>query len=340
MPTAEARAYSLQEQRALEEIAIATSAAISALFERSIRDGKVDEETLRFEYGLIMTGAMTAAAQTKTAYLQSFAQAAGKDPFNIPARLLRPTAADVLVPDATFDGAVGRATGLRDKWMDDLRRQQLDLMKSVSDQLTDTLPDVAERAVQRQATRMAATRLGSLAESTVMSTADFVQREVLGPDRRIAALRRVVHPGACDRCVTVAKVLVFKRDPALRHDQCRCSFEPVFNDDPAYRERIALYTRNSLARPGSRYEDGLGTRSTRGARFARYRGRRQLAAARMREESFTIQDSWNKLLMTEQQRLAQMVKTIPSNSYKDWAVMVSANQAEVGGGLLPVITRK
>lgn len=314
MTTAEARAYSIQEQLLLERIAAATAASVTALFNRSVRDGTLDEQALYYEYGLILSGAMLAASQVKVAYLQSFAAASNKAPFVVPSKALTPVAADVLAPDLSFEGAVDRAIGLRKKYLNDL----------LSNKITDAVTDAQRRFADVQSADMAAKRLGSLAESTVMSAADFVQNEVLGPDRRISALRRVVHPGACDRCVTVAQVLVFKRRAALRHDNCRCSFEPVFNDDPAYRLRLAKYVENSTAR-------------YRGQRF---RGRQQIADAALREESFVIQNSWNELLKYEQQRLAGVVKTVKSNSYKDWAVMVSANQAGIGGGLLPVITRR
>jgi hypothetical protein len=184
----------------------------------------------------------------------------------------------------------------------------------------------------------------SYADSTVISTSDYVDRAVLNPDGRVVALRRVAHPGACDRCEVVSGVLVFKNYPALRHEQCRCSFEPVFRTDPEYQKRLARYKRNASVTSQTRHERKDGTLSEHkiGAKFARdvrYRGRKQLEAAKFREESTWLQSEWEGFLKDQQTRLSQIVKTIPSSTYRDWAVMTSANQAHGFAGMLPVITR-
>lgn len=336
MPTDAGRALSLQEQRALELIAQGVADSASTMFAVAAAQGVIDDEGIKKQYALLIAGAMRAAAQTRVAYLQAFASANGEQPFRIPSRVQNPTPSDVLMPGVNPEGAVNNVVILRSKWAEEMREAQKALSESF-----DT-GEIASRAVDRltpeqidfQATQMAAKRLGSLAESTMMSTTDFVDREVLGPDQRIAALRRVVHPGACDRCTTVAGVLVFKRRAQLRHDQCRCSFEPVFVNDPQYRERLLKYRKNA----GTRASSGPG--GTAWARGVRSRGRAQLAAADRRLNSEIVQDYWAQLLKSEQQRLGSMVKTINSNTYKDWAVMTSVKQAEIGRGLLPVITRK
>lgn len=333
---------SYQEQRALEEVAGVTSATASALLMRAAQNGEIDEDRLKAEYSLLIAGAMRATAQIRAAYLQSFARAAREQPFTIPQRVLAPLPEDVLLPGVNPAGAVNNVIVKRSTWMKEMQSTESSMREAIQEGVARSataLDSPARRAaleadLRARVDQMAASRLGSLAESTMMSTADFVQREVLGPDQRIVALRRVTHPSACDRCTQVAKILVFKRSPSLRHDQCRCSFEPVFRSDPEYQKRLALYRRNSVHREIS------GPGGARYARDVRYRGRRQLERARLIQDSETYQASWSQLLSDEQKRLSDLVKTIPSNSFKNWAVMVSANQAEAGGGLLPVLTRR
>lgn len=304
MPTNVGRSITLQQQLALELIAAKAgevAAAMLAEYAREIDPKTVDEFGVQYE--AMILGAMTATAATRAGYLTQFAAAAGEPVPTITPKVMSPSAIDVLV-----DGIVPRGAAYAG-------------MREVSKKLAAKAePPVALLAGQNL--------LRDYAESTVTSAADFVDREVLGPNRRVTALRRVAHPTACDRCLAVSGALVFKHAPSLRHPQCKCSFEPVYLSDPDYAARL------------KRYADNAGdTRTGPAARDRRYRGRLQLEDAAFREDSEWLQDEWTAFLRDEQTRIAGLVKTVPSNTYRDWAVMVSANQAEVGNGLLPVITR-
>jgi hypothetical protein len=126
-------------------------------------------------------------------------------------------------------------------------------------------------------------------------------------------------------------VLVFKTAPRLRHPQCRCSFEPVLVGDPEYAARLARYTANAQFNEPGPY-----------ARDRRYRGRQQLAALEQRIDDEFVQDVWSQFLRDEQARLAKVVTAVPSNQYRNWAVMTSAKITEnvpSGGDWLPEIVR-
>jgi hypothetical protein len=335
MPTATGRALSIQEQFALEKIAQGVNDAAVQLFLDEARSGEINEEQLKKRYALLISGALAATAATRIAYLQQFARSQGEKPFSIPNRAANPMPVDVLQPGVNPEGAVNNVIMLRSKWAQELQDAQKAFAESFQTEMRST--DIASRLgpeqVKFQADQMAAKRLGSLAEATSTSAADFVDTAVLGPDQRVAALRRVVHPGACDRCVTVAGVLVFKRNAKLRHDQCRCSFEPVFVNDSQYLDRLNKYRMNA----GTRATSGPG--GTAWARGVRSRGRAQLRAANFRENSEVIQTYWRALLESEQKRVSSMVKTIDSNTYKNWAVMTGLLK-DAGGTRLPVITRR
>jgi hypothetical protein len=304
VPSDVGRALSLQQQYALEVIAERCGEIAAAMlreYARSATPEQVDDFAEQYE--ALILGAMLAAAATRVGYLADFAAAEGQAAPVVAARVLAPTAIDVLVDGINPRGAVYAS----------MRQVALHLERKATD---------------AEAITAGAVLVQEYAESTVTSTGDFVDREVLGPNRTIAALRRVAHPTACDRCQRVAGALVFKHHPALRHPQCRCSFEPVYLTDPDYQVRLAKYRANAEANiPGPYFRD------------LRYRGRQQLEADRFRRESVWLQDEWTAFLQDEQVRIAGLVKTIPSNTYRDWAVMTSATQAEVGNGLLPVLTR-
>jgi hypothetical protein len=185
---------------------------------------------------------------------------------------------------------------------------------------------------EAQALSAALQEISDATEATVMATSDWVDSMVLGPSKHIAALRRVAHPGACERCMRASGVLIFKSSPRPRHPQCRCSFEPVDVNDGEYKARLAKYERNSRTTASS------GPGGTAWARGTRSRGRRQMEDARRREEHY--QEVWAAFLRDEQTRLADLVTAIPSNTYKSWAIMTSANIAETVSNPLPVITRK
>jgi hypothetical protein len=344
MPTPMGRALSIQEQQALELIAANVSTTAEAMWLQASAQGPVDEQQMQAAYLELITGAMTAVAGARVAYLQAFAQAEGKTPFTVPAGALAPKPEDVLVPGVRPEGAVTHVAALQRKWTADLLDEAAPKLKAavaegVQDAVeatargtVDTAAEAASRArlereLQARVAQMGAARFGQLAESTVTSTADYVTRAILNPDKRVAALRRVVHPGACDRCTTVAGVLVFKRKPRLRHDQCRCSYEPVYLDDPEYQDRLNVYRMN-MATTGGKY-----------ARDTRSRGRAQMAASEYRVNSQATRDAWERLLQAEEQRATNLVKTIKSNTFKDWEVMVAAGPATPGSKALPVITR-
>jgi hypothetical protein len=106
----------------------------------------------------------------------------------------------------------------------------------------------------------------------------------------------------------------------------------VFLNDPEYAARLAKYEGKS------RFVGPSSGGGSAWARRVRYEGRQQLQAAELRLSEYR-QEIWTEFLKDEQARLAKVVKTIPSDQYRNWAVMVSANITNVGGDLLPVITR-
>jgi hypothetical protein len=193
------------------------------------------------------------------------------------------------------------------------------------------LARLAQGIEQADALSQAAAELSDATEATVLGAADWVDTMVLGPSKSIVALRRVAHPGACDRCLRASNVLIFKSSPRPRHPQCRCSFEPVDAADSEYQARLARYQRNTRATGG-------GAGGSAWARQTRSRGRRQLDDAARREREY--QEVWTQFLQDEQSRLSSLVSTIPSNTYRGWAIMTSANIAESVSNPLPLITRK
>jgi hypothetical protein len=343
MPTPQARALSIQEQQALELIAGSVSAQATALYLESKRSKK-SEAALMAGYSLLIAGAVKATAQTRVAYLQGFAAANGKPAFNVPRIALNPRVDDFLVDGVRPEGAVRHVQALNRKWESELDRQRQSLLKRMNE-VDDEFSPLSDAEVRRRAAAMAGNKLGTLAESTVTSAADFVTRSVLDPDRRVAALRRVIHPGACDRCQRVASVLVFKVKPRLRHDQCRCSFEPVYTDDPDYLDRLMRYRTNAAATSGSRYLNRDGSfsdmrMSSRAARETRYRGRQQLAAADARESSLGLRKAWDEFLQDEENRANNLVRAIKSNTFRDWDVMVDVTESLAGGAGFTAITRR
>lgn len=343
MPTAQARALSIQEQQALELIAQSVSAQATALYEESANGG-MSEAALMAAYALLIGGAVKATAQARVAYLQGFAAANGKPAFKIPRIALNPRVDDFLVDGVRPEGAIRHVQALNRKWESELDRQRQSLLKRMAENDGgDEFAPMSDAEVRRRAAAMAGNKLGTLAESTVTSAADFVTRSVLDPDKRIAALRRVIHPGACDRCQRVAAVLVFKAKPRLRHDQCRCSFEPVYTDDPEYQNRLMRYRMNAAAVAGGRVPgmDGpFGVYSARWARDTRARGRRQLRDADARENSLGLRKAWDEFLQDEENRVNNLVRTIKSNTFREWDVMVDVTESLAGGAGFPAITRR
>jgi hypothetical protein len=341
MPTAQARALSLMEQQALELISLQVSSAAQNMFLQA-SNGQVSEEELSKSYAALIAGGMIAVAGARVSYLQGFAKANGEKPFKIPSGVLRPSPADVLVSGIDPAETIPYVTGLQRKYAGELFDQrdamlQRQLREAVAEgvELADKSYDaLSDAEIRRRANIMAGNRLGSLAESTVTSTADYVTRSVLAPDKRVGALRRVVHPGACDRCQKVAQVMTFVYKPRLRHDQCRCSFEPVYVSDPQYQGRLAQYRDTAAGRTPGPFRGGRRT-----ARDARSRGRRQLAAAQAREDSQGLRDLWDDFLQGEESRSNNLVKTIKSNTFKDWDVMVAASSSKIAGDVFPVLTR-
>jgi len=327
MPSDVGRALSIQQQYALELVAAQAGDLAAALLESmSTAVDRQEADRLGAQYAVLLAGAMMAVAQTRVGYLQAFAVAEGQPLFDVPAAVLRPTVDDVLLGGASPGLPAPRGV------LPPSAPPVQTALRAPSSQgamwaaLTGLSRDL--EAGRPDALMLAGQAVRESTESTVIAASDFVDGNLLGPTRSIVAMRRVIHPGACERCQRVAGVLVFKSWPRLRHPQCRCSFEPVYASDPEYQGRLARYQRNAeYNRPGAYGRD------------RRYRGRQQLARAEQREGEF-FQDTWREFLQEEQTRLAAVVKTKPSNTFRDWAVMVSATQAESGGNLLPVITRE
>jgi hypothetical protein len=326
MPTDVGRALSLQQQYALELIAAQAGAMAAAIMQAASES--VDDQqakTMADQYAALLAGAMLATAATRVGYLQGFAAVEGQEMFDIPEQVLRPTVQDVLVGGRTeIPPPRGVGAAIPQVAQTPLR------VPSQQGAMWAALADL-DRNVQRGtpgALRAAQKQLADHTESTVTATADYVDAMVLGPHGRTAALRRVAHPTACDRCLRCAGVLVFKSTPRPRHPQCRCSFEPVFVDDPEYKARLARYQRNvDETRPGPYGRD------------RRSRGRAQQEASEFRVTSLFYEEEWTDFLKDEQQRLASIVTTIPSDQYRGWAILTSAKQAEHSSDMLPVITR-
>lgn len=303
MPTVEGRALSLQAQYAQERVIDDTVRAVEALMSAA-RPGmsRPERDAFAGRYAALVLAAMASVAAIRVGYVSRFAQVEGHPALRIPVGVTAPRAVDVLMPGKQHEQAAYAALARLDRH--DARTQAGIRSASVDG---GALAVVSDHAA-----------------ASALASADFVDREVLGPVRTVVAFRRVVHPTACQRCRDVAGVLVFKAQPKPRHPQCRCSLEPVYATDADYQARLALYQRNVE----SRHAD------------ARRRGRRQQEAAQLRETSAWRQQEWSRFMRDEQQALADMVRAIPSDTYRGWAILVSANLAESGSGLLPVIERR
>lgn len=330
MPSAETRALSIQAQMALELLAAKVGDIAARMMAAQVGFDERQVKELADRYEVLIAGAVAAAAGIRAGYIDSVAQLAGER-IAIPwDQLARPDLSQVLARGDSPRGAVFSAvTHLRD-WVEQ------DAQKA-AEAAGEALTAAREQATTEQAAAVLEERspevkaealLREYADSTVMAASDYADRVVMLPARNIVALRRVAHPRACDRCLVVSKVLVFKENPALRHPQCKCSFEPVFINDADYQGRLDKYRANAGFRGGGDY-----------GRDRRSRGRTQLSDASWRENSEFLQRAWREYLTEEQTRLASMVKSVKSNTFRDWAVMVSANVSEAGGDFLPVITR-
>lgn len=317
MPSAEGRALSLQAQHAQEIIVDNTVRAVEAMFTEYARPNMTEPQKREFAglYVALVLAGTRAVAGVRAAYLSAYARAEGQA-LTIPAGASTPALADVLTEQARTEAAAYASLA---------RLDQL-AAKAASEYLSVTVPATSVRPRIPQPRPVdAATVAVDHAAAAALAGADYVDTRVLGRVRNVVAFRRVVHPTACVRCRAVAGVLVFAHKPRPRHPQCRCSFEPVFIGDADYQARLARYRANVE----SRYSE------------ARSRGRAQEAAARQRETSAYQREVWAQFMADEQQRLATIVKTIPSTTYRNWAVLVSANITESGArGLLPVIERK
>jgi len=348
MPSAESRALSIQSQFAVELIARQVASLTGGMLAQIGPDASPAEvDRVASQYEVLILGAMAAVAQSRVGYMQGFAAANKESPFVIPAGVANPRPEAVLQSGLSPKGAVYSAVGRMNEWQaqQDAARE-LEAAKQAriaaeeaaanakarfeqqAAKVASGRTDIPVRVPARPPAQMGAALLSQYAESTVMSTSDYVDRAVMRPDGRVVALRRVTHPGACDRCTAVARVLVYKFHPSLRHDNCRCSFEPVFRNDPAYQAKLEKYRANAGHVGAGRY-----------SRDTRNRGRRQLAEAADREKSSFYQYEWEAFLKDEQTRLSQLVKTVPSTTFRDWAVMTSANQSQGFSGMLPLITR-
>lgn len=330
MPTDTGRALSLQQQMALEAMAAAAAGAAVVLLRQMTKSVDQQEaDRLAAQYEVLLAGAMVAAAKTRVGYLQAYAAAEGIPAFEVPDWVLRPSVQDVLVGGS---GKLPPPVGIVPT---ETPPAQIPVRApSAQGGMRAALAELARDIERADAMSVAEFKLADATEATVMATTDWVDAAVIGPARTIAAMRRVAHPGACERCLRVSGVLVFKSSPRPRHPQCRCSFEPVRVDDPDYQSRLRQYQRNANTYASS------GPGGTAWARQTRTRGRRQTEAATYRETAPEFQAAWTSFLKDEQVRLSGLVKTIPSDTYRNWAIMTSANMAETAGGdLLPVITR-
>lgn len=318
MPTPEGRALSFQAQAATELLSERVGDIAASMLAAQVDYDPEKIRELADQYALLLSGAMLAVAAIRTGYLQAFSLAEGEPRIPIPASAAHPSIADVLVGQRNPQSAMYAAAANMRMWLD-MQAQ------AIEDGIEDTAAYLGQ---QGPPNKVAGELLREYTESTLLSTSDFVDRTVLGPVRTVAALRRVAHPNACERCVRVSGVLVFKKNPSPRHPQCRCSFEPVYITDPAYTARLAQYTKNTTYRGAGGYPAAT-----------RRRGQQQLSAAQSRVNDEVLQGAWREYLKEEQVRLAARVKTIKSNTYQNWAVMVAVTQSEVGGDMLPVLTR-
>ena len=331
MPTDVGRALSIQQQYAIEVISL-QSARMAAQMLRELEQAATEADVNRImdNYEVMLLGAMAAAAATRVGYLQSFVVAEGMGRLPVPAQVLRPSAQDVMVGGRS---PLPKPAGVGA----DIAPMEQVVLRPPSNQgpmwaaLARLRADV-ERG-RADALDVAVTRIENYTEAAVVATPDYVDRMVLWPNRNVVAMRRVAHPSACDRCQRVAGVLVFKTRPSLRHERCRCSFEPVLLSDPAYQARLRQYEANAGFIGGGR---GGGPAYSRDRRT---RGRRQLQAAQARVDDDATRRVWHDFLKDEQKRLAKLVTAVPSDQYRNWAVLTSTSMTKVGGDLLPVITR-
>ena len=318
MPSNEARALSLQAQYAGEVVLDNTARAVEALFAARATPGMTEPAKREFAalyVGIVLAG-MHALSRVRAGYLAAFARAEGQPALTIPNGVWAPTFADVLTERANTEAAAFASLAR----LDQLTQQAQRAVESAEVRIPINLREraVAASAVAREH-----------AEGATLAAGDFADRAVLGPARTVVAFRRVIHPTACDRCRAVAGVLVFKDKPQPRHQQCRCSVEPVYITDADYQSKLARYRGNVEAR-GADYN----------AADTRRRGRSQLAEHELRQGLYQ-QQTWAQFMRDEQARLAKLVQTIPSNTYREWALMTNVRIAESGAeGLLPVISRK
>jgi hypothetical protein len=330
VPSPEARALSLQQQYALELIAAqAGMVAGSMMYQASQSTSLAEAQQMADEWSALLAGAMIAVAATRVGYLQRFATAEGAPLFDVPMHVLRPTVQDVLVGGRGSPIPPPRGVGSELPTMPQVPLRIPSSQGAMWSTLAQLDADLKEE--KPDAFGIASRRIVDYTESTVTATPDYVDAMLLGPNKAIMALRRVTHPGACDRCMKAAGALVFKTSPRLRHPQCRCSFEPVLVGDPEYSARLARYAANAQFNDPGPY-----------ARDRRYRGRQQLAALEQRVSSEFAQDVWSQFLRDEQARLAKIVTAVPSTQYRNWAVMTSAKITEnvpSGGDWLPEIVR-
>lgn len=329
MPTDLTRAMSLQQQLALEIIADQSAQMAASLFDGF--DSEVITETevnaMASAYGTLLLGAMLAVASTRLGYLQEVTEAEGQVAFEVPDNVLQPTVRDVLVGPNAPELPVSRGVGAGLPSMHQFAAREPSPEGGMWAALARLEKNL--RLNEPDALVVARNDLIEYTESTAHATADWVDRMVLNPDRRVSALRRVAHPTACDRCLKVSGALVFKERPRLRHPQCKCSFEPVFLTDEDYMVRLAKYRANvEDTTPGRRGAD------------RRERGRQQEQDAKFREESVFLEDAWRDFLRAEQKRIADVVQTVPSTQYRDWAVMTSVKITEADSDSLPVLTRE
>lgn len=331
MPTDVGRALSIQQQYALELIASSAGAAAAQLMLQSARNlDSADTDALARQYATLLTGAMMAVAATRVGYLQRYAVAEGLTEFDVPMTVLRPTVQDVLVGGNSSPIPLPRGVGASEPPLEQTALRAPSDQGAVRAALARLEADLSRG--EPDALGIASRALADYTDSTVTAVPDYVDEMLLGPRKEVAALRRVAHPGACFRCIACSGVLVFKTSPRHRHPQCRCSFEPVAFNDPEYQGRLARYNRNATQTSSN------GPGGSAWARDTRYRGRQQLAEAELRRTEIA-QDRWELFLKDEQVRLSKLVQTIPSDQYRNWAIMTAVKQTEVGGNPLPTITR-
>lgn len=219
MPSDTGRALSIQQQYALELISEQAGLMAAALvLAASQSTTRAEADAMAAQYEVLLLGAMMAVASTRVGYLQAYASAEGVAAFDIPTQVLRPTVQDVLVGGAGSPIPQARGVGAVVDVMPQTALRAPSSQGAMWAALTNLKHDL--EAGRPDALTVAQSLLTESTESAAMSTADWVDAMVLGPDRRTVALRRVAHPGACQRCVRVSGALVFKSSPRLRHPQC------------------------------------------------------------------------------------------------------------------------